>query len=253
MRERASGPITVQALLDARRGGTKRSRSEVEQASRTREIAEVAYQEYVEGTFPSEVESQKGAIKLAEAQLVRADEALAGARKLLDRGFISSSQLQSTELDRQRARFALTEAKTRLMVLEKYTREKQLRELRSQLEAAMAREAEAAAALEDQEGQVAILARLAEGADGRPAEQRVRELIGEADDLEARAEAASKDERERLGAGALGKLADGLDLAAGIEAQREELRAAERELKQARDRLRAMEKRFRAGAAPTRR
>jgi RND family efflux transporter MFP subunit len=119
---------------------TKRAEADLEQARKTREVAEIAVKEYIEGTYPQEIESAQGNIKLNEAEKVKAKDRADWSDKMLKIGYVTVSQNTADHLTLQKAEFALKEAQTKLQVLEKYTREKQVKELQANVEKALSDE-----------------------------------------------------------------------------------------------------------------
>lgn len=119
---------------------TKRAFADLEQAQKTREVAEISVKEYLEGTFPQEQESAEGQIKLAEADLVRARERSEWSDKMLKIGYVTSSQNTADHLTLQKSEFSLREARTKLEVLQKYSRQKQVKELQANVEKALSDE-----------------------------------------------------------------------------------------------------------------
>jgi RND family efflux transporter MFP subunit len=119
---------------------TKRAFADLEQAQKTREVAEIAVTEYLEGTFPMEEESNLGNIKLAEADLVRARERAEWSDKMLKIGYVTASSNSSDHLTLQKMQFSLSEARTKLKVLKDYTRDKQVKELQANVEKALSDE-----------------------------------------------------------------------------------------------------------------
>jgi RND family efflux transporter MFP subunit len=115
---------------------TKRAEADLQQAEKTLQVAEIAVREYLEGTFPQDVQSAEGAIKLAEADLVRSQERLEWSNRMLQIGYVTQSQNQSDKLTLQKMQFSLREAQTKLMVLQKYTQEKQVKDLQANVEKA---------------------------------------------------------------------------------------------------------------------
>jgi RND family efflux transporter MFP subunit len=115
---------------------TKRAEADLQQAEKTLQVAEIAVREYEEGTFPQDVQSAEGQIKLAEADLVRSQERLEWSNRMLAIGYVTASQNQSDKLTLQKMEFSLREAKTRLEVLQKFTKEKQLKDLQANVEKA---------------------------------------------------------------------------------------------------------------------
>jgi HlyD family secretion protein len=94
----------------------------------TREVAEIAVVEYVEGVFKQEEASAQSEITLAQSDRKRAEERLVWANRL----YGGRLTLQRT--------ISIEHACTKLKVLEKYTKDKTIRELKSEVEKARADE-----------------------------------------------------------------------------------------------------------------
>jgi hypothetical protein len=125
-----------------------RAKAEYQKTATKREVAEIAVQEYLEGTFPSEEQSAEGRVKLAEADFVRAEERADWANRMLEIGYISDTQHAAESLNYQRADFALREAKTKLDVLRRFIKAKEVKLREAAVEKAKARELVAQVALE---------------------------------------------------------------------------------------------------------
>ena len=107
-----------------------------EQATLTREVAEVAVAEYEQGTFRQSLQTIQGDIAMAEADLKRAEDRLEWSRKMREKRFVSDAQFTADRFGHEKARFVLEQARTSKDVLLKYTKEKTLKELRSEVEKA---------------------------------------------------------------------------------------------------------------------
>jgi len=105
-------------------------------AKLTREVAEIAVREYVEGIFKQDWETVQGEIALAEADRKRAEDRLEWSNKMLAKGYVSKGQNISDSLTLDRAAFAFEQAQTKKNVLEKYTKDKTVKELKSEVEKA---------------------------------------------------------------------------------------------------------------------
>ncbi len=115
---------------------TKRAEADLEQAKKTLEVAEISVKEYLEGTFPELQQNAEGAIALAKSELARAEERLKWSDRMLEIGYVTQQQNYSDQLALQKAEFSLREAETKLKVLEKYTKDKQVKELQAAVEKA---------------------------------------------------------------------------------------------------------------------
>lgn len=115
---------------------TKGAEASYQNAKLTREVADIAVTEYQEGVFKQEKEIALADIKLAESDKQRAIDRVAWAQRMLDKKYISKASKQSEDLALQKAELSLSQAKTKLEVLEKYTYNKTLKELNSEVEKA---------------------------------------------------------------------------------------------------------------------
>jgi RND family efflux transporter MFP subunit len=107
-----------------------------EQAKLTREVAEVAVKEYLEGVFKQDLETVQGEIALARADVTRAQDRLTWSTKMKEKGYISESARLADELSLKKAQFALEQSQTKLDVLMKYTKDKTVKELQADVEKA---------------------------------------------------------------------------------------------------------------------
>jgi HlyD family secretion protein len=115
---------------------TARAAADLEQAKKTREVAEIAKKEYLEGTFPSEEQSAEGQIKLNQSDLIRAQERVEWSDRMLAIGYVTSSNNRAEHLTLQKTEFSLQEAQTKLYVLRNFTKVKQVKELEANIEKA---------------------------------------------------------------------------------------------------------------------
>ncbi|WP_165249322.1 HlyD family efflux transporter periplasmic adaptor subunit [Paludisphaera soli] len=146
-------------------------------AQLAREVAEIAVTEYEVGIYPQDRESANGSIRLAEAALADAEKAVPRAAEelLLARlrampaagsspvALLGVARLEDrltlADLELQKARFAVEQAKSKLAVLEKYTHPKKRKELRAAVEKAKTVELTAAQDHELAREKLAILQR----------------------------------------------------------------------------------------------
>ncbi|MFO0909667.1 MAG: HlyD family efflux transporter periplasmic adaptor subunit [Isosphaeraceae bacterium] len=115
---------------------TKGAEANFQNAKLTREVAEIAVTEYLEGIYKQDYETARGEIALAESDMKRAEDRLDWSDKMFKKGYISLGQNISERLALQRAKFSLEQAQTKLKVLEQYTKEKTVKELKSEVEKA---------------------------------------------------------------------------------------------------------------------
>jgi len=115
---------------------TKSAAANYENAKLTREVAEIAVVEYVEGIYVQDLQTVEGEIKLAESDLSRSEDRVDWARRMFDKGYVSLAQKISEELALKKARFTLEQSQSKRKVLVDYTRGKTIKELQSEVEKA---------------------------------------------------------------------------------------------------------------------
>ena len=107
-------------------------------AQRARELAEAELREYTERTFPRELATVEGEVKRNEEALRKVRDATADdlewARRIRDKGYLLLIRDDvSRRLAVQRAAFAVEQAATKKIVLEKYTKDKVLTGLKDRV------------------------------------------------------------------------------------------------------------------------
>jgi HlyD family secretion protein len=115
---------------------TKSAEANHENAKLTREVAEIAVVEYVEGIYKQDESTVEGEIKLAEADLSRSEDRLAWAERMFGKGYVSKAALTSEQQTLKKARFALEQSQSKKKVLVEYTKHKTIKELQSDVEKA---------------------------------------------------------------------------------------------------------------------
>ena len=115
---------------------TEQGKASFNQAKLTREVAETAVIEYEQGVFLQDLEGIKGEIALADSDTKRAEDRLIWSERMEKKGYVSLSQVMGDRSNLQRAKFNYEQATTKLKVLEKYTKEKTLKEFRADVEKA---------------------------------------------------------------------------------------------------------------------
>ena len=126
--------ITPRARLRAQQLATRKAKASYAIARATRELAEIAFEEYEEVNFPRDLATIEGEVELAESDLTRSKDRLEWAGRMLEKGYVSAAQKASEELNHQKAQFTLEQAGTKRKVLVEYTRSKTIKELRSEVE-----------------------------------------------------------------------------------------------------------------------
>jgi len=134
--------------------GVKSAAADFENAKLTREVAEIAVVEYEEGIFLQDKQTLEGERVLAESDVGRKEDRFALAKHLLAENKPPSKStpaetaqesrlvdmVEREEIDLRRAELALANVKSKLKFLEKHTKPKRVKELRSQVEKARADE-----------------------------------------------------------------------------------------------------------------
>jgi RNA polymerase sigma factor (sigma-70 family) len=123
-----------QAKLRAQRLATRKAKAFYELARLTRELAEIAVEEYEEVTYPRDLSTVGGEIELAESDLARSEDRVEWARRMFDKGYVSQAQKISEELKHKKDQFALEQAQSRRKVLVQYTKSKTIKQLWSAVE-----------------------------------------------------------------------------------------------------------------------
>ena len=115
---------------------TKGADAAYQNAKLTREVAEIAVEEYTEGIYKQEKETAQGEIALAKSDRKRAEDRLVWSNSMYKKGYVSLGQNISEKLALDRAVFSEEQTQTKLHVLEKYTKGKTIKELKSEVEKA---------------------------------------------------------------------------------------------------------------------
>ncbi len=109
------------------------------QSQNLHETAEIALAEYQDGTFRQERELIESEIFVAEENLKRAEEYHEYSKKLNALGYVTEVQLQADKFAVDKAQKELDTAKTKLSVLENYTKAKTVMTLKSDIRSAEAK------------------------------------------------------------------------------------------------------------------
>ena len=132
----AAGPTAAaepRQKLRAQQLATRKAKALYEMAKLKREVAEIDVEEYQEIGYPQDLAVTEGEVKLAEAELSRAMDRLDWAKRMLEKKYVSISQKVSEELNSKRAKFTLEQATSKKTVLVKYTKDKKIKELKSEV------------------------------------------------------------------------------------------------------------------------
>ncbi len=107
------------------------AQSDIDLAELTLKFAEQDLKKYIEGEYPNLLKEAHAQITLADEELKRAEEKLKWSRKLFEEEYISQTELQADALASKKATFDLELAKNNLDLLEKYTYQRDLDQLES--------------------------------------------------------------------------------------------------------------------------
>src|SRR5688572_3336436 len=96
-------------------------------------LARLDLQEYVEGTYPSSLQNAKTSLEMARISVKDKEDNLAQTRSLFSKGFVTSVDVKKAELELLTAQNDMDKKATDLLVLEKYTHEKELTDRRNKV------------------------------------------------------------------------------------------------------------------------
>lgn len=103
------------------------------------ETAQITRQEYLEGTYKQEEQAAQSVVFVAEENLRRAEEYARYTEKLAARGFATAVELEADRFAVEKARKELDAAKTKLKVLQDFTRVKLLKQYDADIKTAEAK------------------------------------------------------------------------------------------------------------------
>ncbi|MFV2067365.1 MAG: HlyD family efflux transporter periplasmic adaptor subunit [Pirellulales bacterium] len=109
------------------------------QARSEYETADIAKIEYVDGTFKQEKEIIESEIFVAEENLRRAKEFVEHSKRLAAKGYVTPLQLEADKFAVEKSKKELDAARTKLDVIQRFTRAKMLKQLESDIVTARAR------------------------------------------------------------------------------------------------------------------
>jgi RND family efflux transporter MFP subunit len=129
----------LQADLVQQQIAANTSRALMVEAQSDVETAKLALQEYESGTFLQEEQALQSDEFVARETLRRAEEYLRYSERLASRGYVTEVQLEADRFGVEKARKELDSARTKLEVLNRFTKQKALNKLRADVETAEAR------------------------------------------------------------------------------------------------------------------
>jgi multidrug resistance efflux pump len=96
-------------------------------------LARLDLQQYVEGTYPSDRQNAQTSVEMSKISVKDKEDNLAQTRSLFSKGFVTSVDVKKAELELLTAQNDLDKQSTALMVLEKYTHEKEVTDRRNKV------------------------------------------------------------------------------------------------------------------------
>ncbi|APW61336.1 efflux RND transporter periplasmic adaptor subunit [Paludisphaera borealis] len=167
----------LKRILTSERTAVEKAENAYGSAKLAREVAEIALKEYVDGIYPQDHASALGEVRLAQSAVKRAEERLKRTRSarerlntiLAGREAVTPSdvaaeldvadRLDAAEQAVPREQMAVEVGQNKLVVLEKFTKDKTAKQLSSEIAKAGADESSKKTALESAKGIVASLER----------------------------------------------------------------------------------------------
>lgn len=111
----------------------EQARASAIQAELAYETAQIAVDEYLNGTFQQELQLLESEIVVAEEDLRRAEDYARYSEKLAQKGYVTSVQLEADKFAVKNARITLETAQLKKKVLKEYTKAKMLKQLESEV------------------------------------------------------------------------------------------------------------------------
>lgn len=141
-KDQPASSLTPEVRLRLQRLKTRKARAAYDVARLNREIAGIAVEEYTLGTYREELAAVEGEVKDAEADLARARERFDRAKRMFEKGGLEAARaiLEATqEVEEFRlkiAEYSLEQAQSKRKVLKRYTYERTIKELESEVKKA---------------------------------------------------------------------------------------------------------------------
>jgi HlyD family secretion protein len=141
----------LRTKLAAQEKAIKSADAPYQAAKQAREVAELAMNEYLEGIYKPQIQKLENEITLAKGGVSTAEHHLATAKRLYEKKLRPKSDVETRELNLQRAKLALEKVEGKKLTLEKYTREKNIKALQGAIEKAKSEELARQAAVSQEE------------------------------------------------------------------------------------------------------
>jgi RNA polymerase sigma factor (sigma-70 family) len=127
-------PAAIKNRLANHKLATTSAEAAYQNARLTREVAEIAVKEYKEGIFKQDTLTILGELKLALSDMSRAIDRLEWAGQMHSKGFLTKQQKDSEDVALEKAFLAMQQVMGKKKTLEKYTFDKTIKELGSEVE-----------------------------------------------------------------------------------------------------------------------
>jgi hypothetical protein len=171
------------AALRARRveleTAAKRAPELLSQAELASNLAKIAAREYRDGIVPQDVNTINGEIKLAESNLLRANDRMEWSNRVLKRGTIAENENLDDRMFLQKCQIALQNAKLKLDVLQNFTIPHELTRLENAVDKAKAEAENAKSNIERTKTELAEIDRQITAASLLPEERQAVQLLDE--------------------------------------------------------------------------
>jgi len=115
---------------------TSSAQARLDSARTTREVAEIAVKEYLEGTYLQSVQAARSDMVLAESELARATDRYQWTERMVAIKYVSDSQKLTDAQTKMKARMDIDRAVTSMRVLQNYTGRKTAISLEAEVEKA---------------------------------------------------------------------------------------------------------------------
>ncbi len=129
---------TIEDKLNSQQITLGKAQASKIQAEENFGAAEIAVQEYDEGTYVKELQTAEANIIISQENLRSSENLLEHTRKMSRRGYVASLQVEADEFSVERSKLELESAKTAKKVLQNFSRRKMLKELEAKREASKA-------------------------------------------------------------------------------------------------------------------
>jgi hypothetical protein len=106
-------PADLQDRLASQEIAVRGAQADVQGTRLAREVAVMELNDYKQGVFVKDLAASESEIKMAEANLARAEDVVEWTRRMFDKGYVSLAQKVSEELTLKQAVFAVELAQSK--------------------------------------------------------------------------------------------------------------------------------------------